>query len=304
MRGTAAPELRAHLERSLAAGLTAGGLDPVGREAVVARLRGRPDLADCSSTSCLEQIGALLGLDRFVRGSVEAQGASYTVQLELISGDRVVRSVERTCRVCTLAEVRELVEHAGADLGPKNPNLVSVMVTSEPPGLAVSVDGEARGNAPFELSLPPGRHLFRVAAGADVVVEVAPLPEGRPLAVTLRAPPPPAPTLPPPIAAPVDESPPRWAVWKVTALGAGGAFLLGGIVLFAVDGDEVDCAEGRPCRLLRETTALAITSTVVGAGLLALGGWMIYDDASRRPRAAAGFVPRPGGGMVVWGGRF
>jgi hypothetical protein len=306
--GTAAPELRAQLERHLSTGLAAGGFDAVGREAVAARLRTRPDLVGCSTTSCLETIGSLLGVDRFVRGRVEAQGAAYTVRLELLSGDRVVRSVERTCPVCTLSEARQLVENAGADLGPKNPNLVSIVVTTEPPGLTVFIDEESRGPAPFELSLPPGRHLFHVLVDGrpapDQVVEVTPGPEGRPLAVTLRAPPPP---VTPPAVVPVtptDEGPPRWAIWKVTALGAGSAFLLGGIILFAIDGNEVDCADGRPCRLLRETTALAVTSTLVGVGLLGLGGWMIYDDAVRGPRAAAGILPRRGGALVVWGGRF
>jgi PEGA domain len=305
--GTAAPELRTQLERGLGAGLVAGGFEVVTRDAVNARLRGQPELVGCTTTACLERIGGLLGVERFVRAKVEAQGAAYSVKLELIAGGRVTRGVERACGVCTVSEARDLLEEAGAELGPRNPSQIAVVVKTEPPGLAVTIDGAAQGRAPLELSLAAGRHVFRVVQdgreSGEQAVDVAPTADGKPLAVIVRAELPAAAAPPLVPAGPLDERP-RWAIWKVAAVGAGGAFLLTGILLFAIDGNQVDCADARPCRLLRETTGLAVGSTIVGVGLLGLGGWMFYDDLTHESRSQAAVVPQPGGAVFVWRGSF
>lgn len=119
MAGDAPPELREQLSRSLERGLALAGFDVVGRRHVEGRLGGKPELVGCYTTTCLERIAPLVGAKRFVRARVEAEGAAYTIELELLSSSvdgGVVHRVEVECGVCTIAEANELMSKAAAQL--------------------------------------------------------------------------------------------------------------------------------------------------------------------------------------------
>ncbi|MBI4508140.1 MAG: hypothetical protein HY698_00805 [Deltaproteobacteria bacterium] len=119
IEGDAPPELRESLERSMADGLGAAGWTVVSREETMQKLRGVPELVGCVTTTCLERIGPLVGARRFLRGRVEAAGASYTIELELLGADvdgGGISRMERSCAVCTIGEANEAMSHAASEL--------------------------------------------------------------------------------------------------------------------------------------------------------------------------------------------
>src|SRR5262245_55277611 len=61
IQGDAPPELRDQLDKSLTGGLFAGGFEVVSRDVVRQKLRTSPELVGCTTTTCLEQVGQLVG---------------------------------------------------------------------------------------------------------------------------------------------------------------------------------------------------------------------------------------------------
>ena len=205
--GTAPPELRPQLDASLAGGLYAAGYEVVKRTDVAQKLRGAPELVGCRTTTCLARVAELVGAPLFVVARVEASGAAYTFELELLDPEAssvTINRIERSCPVCTIGEANEVMSTAAAQLRGEAPATVKVRIATTPPGGQVVVDGAPVGTAPLELDLTAGEHTLSAALGdqtsGETRVTVA-MPEdgtAQEVALELRGPPAPPPPPPPP----------------------------------------------------------------------------------------------------------
>jgi hypothetical protein len=284
IEGDAEPELRGQLERSIDGGLASAGFDVVTRDEVAAKLRGSRALVGCTSTACLGRIGALVNATRFVKARIEAAGAAYTIELDLLGADApggLVQRLERSCPVCTLREVNDLTSRAVVELatGKAPPaRAVKITIDSRPAGASVTCDGSLLGVAPVEVELEPGEHVCRATlpAGyraAEQRETVAPdMPER--VVLTLE----PEAAAAPVAARVVDRPPGRFGPWKWAAAGGAAAALAGGIALLALDGDGVDCAPGAACRSLYSTKGPGVALVIAGAALGTAATWMFLND--------------------------
>lgn len=281
IEGDAEPELRPQLAKSVAGAIHATGFDVVGRDEVAAKLRANRSLVGCTSTACLTRIGGLVNARRFIRAKIEASGAAYTVELELLGADApggVVQRLERACPVCTLREVNELVARAVAELitgRPPEARAVKVVIDSRPAGASVSCDDSLLGIAPVEVDLEPGEHVCRATLPAgylpaerrETIAADTPVR----IVIKLEAEAPRGPVA-------VVETPPSPRPWKWVAAGGAAAAVAGGVALVAIDGKGVDCAPGATCKSVYSTQGAGLALLAAGAAAGALAVWLFMRD--------------------------
>ena len=279
IEGDAPPELRAQIGKSVDAGLRGVGLEVVGRDEVAAKLRNARSLVGCVSTTCLARIGNVVGAKRFLRARVEASGAAYTLELQLLAADApggVVERVERACPVCTLREVTDLAGKAAVDLV-NGRTTAHVTIDTEPPGAQVTIDGVVAGAAPIETDLDAGAHDFgatlpRGFRPAEARRQLVPG-ERTDILLELGA----HPILPPTPATPV-ETPSRFGAWKWAAAGGAVALVAGGVALLAIDGNGTNCSAGMACRNVYDTRTAGIAALLGGAALGGLSTYLFLND--------------------------
>lgn len=299
IRGEAPPELKPLLETSIAKGLEAAGLQLIDRAQVAVAVAEEPDLLDCVSTTCLARIGELTGARHFLRASVEAVGAAYTLRLDLISpGDsgNKERRVEDACPVCTLAEVSELLTQASSRLVTTRQLPVPVLIATRPQGADLRIDDQPVGTAPFQGNLAPGPHqvsaLFPGHVESRQTIEVAGAGEPQRFEVILTKAPPPITT----------TGPRPFRTWKWVTGGSGAAALIIGVALLAIDGNGTCSGSNRECPERYETLAAGIVGIGLGIGLGGASGWMfLRDRADSRPvsvgRKTMAVTPVRGGAL-------
>jgi hypothetical protein len=283
IEGDAEPELRPQLLLRLEGAVRGAGFDVVGRDEVAAKLRTSRALVGCTSTACLARVGALVNAKRFIKARVEASGAAFTIELELLGADAPggqIRRLERACPVCTLSEVNDRVGRAVVELiTGRQPELraVKLVVDTRPAGASVSCDDSLLGIAPVEVELEPGEHLCRATLPVGYLPAerrevVAPDSPAR-IVLTLEAEASRAPVA-------VAEAQPtrRYGTWKWVAAGGAGAAVVGGVTLLAIDGHGVDCAPGATCRSVYSTRDAGIALVAAGAALGALAAWLFLSD--------------------------
>ncbi|RMH40156.1 MAG: PEGA domain-containing protein [Deltaproteobacteria bacterium] len=293
--GDGPPEMRDHAHRSLAKGLAAGGLRVIALTDVMHALADSPELIGCRSTTCLQRIGEKVGANYFVRARIEVTGSAYFVELELLSAEvegALVTRAERSCPVCTVTEVGDLIATAAqemVELPPAKP--VPVRIVTRPPGAVVTVDGVRVGESPHELNLDPGDHAIVAEAPGHVraaqTVRISES-DAEPVVVELDLPAAAA------AAPPLPMTPPRrpYRTWKWVAAGAATAAIATGAVLVAVDGDGRCDAAGARCAERYETGGAGAALIAIGAGAGAAAGWMFWRDARD---AELTIAPAPGG---------
>jgi PEGA domain len=286
IEGDAPPELRGQIGKSLGGGIYAAGYDVVDRDEVAARLRGARALVGCMSTTCLAKIATLVNAKKFIRARALAAGAAYTIELELYAPDApsgLVDRLERSCPVCTLREVNDLVSKAALELvngRPPAPESSRVSILSRPPGARIEVDGVFLGDAPVEAELDSGQHLFHATLSggyraANVSHTLAPG-ERSEVILTLVA-----------VSAPAAVEPSRYGGWKWAAAGGSVAFIATGIALLAVDGSTTDCATGTPCKSVYATKGLGVTALIAGAALGGVATYLFFHDRVETTVAAS-----------------
>lgn len=296
LSGDAAPELRDRVVASIAEGVVASGADVITLDEVRAALEQEPNLAGCTSTTCLARIGEMVGAERFVRGNVQATGAAYTVTLELLTASKDVPAIGRVteaCTVCTMTELARRVKVAAEKLASGAGSSTTVEITSQPAGAMLTIDGEPVGAAPFSGDLKAGEHTIAAAMpGYHAATQTVEIKAGQEatqrLAMTL------IPEAPPESDAPID-----YGIWKWVSAGGAIAAITTGVVLIAIDGGGT-CTpdEGqRQCPKLRDTQTAGILTIGAGVGLGALSGWMFYKDSERR--AAAAIAPQGDGAVAT-----
>jgi hypothetical protein len=117
--GDTTDELRAQIARAIADGLARGGVRVVALEQAVAAARADRELATCVTPSCLTRLTELIGVRELVRAHVSVSGDSYEVDLELLSPSAdggLAGRLQRSCGVCTVGELIDLLAGASADL--------------------------------------------------------------------------------------------------------------------------------------------------------------------------------------------
>jgi hypothetical protein len=274
--GDAPPELRVELERSLAGGLSSLGFEVLSREDTLRRLKETPELLGCSTTTCLARIGALVGASRFVRGRVEAEGAAFDIELELLSADvsgGVIARVERSCAVCTLAEANDTMSSAALALTEQSVAKARLTIRTLPPGGSVRVDGSPVGTAPAEVELGPGPHEIRAELEGYLPggkrVDLQP---GQTHEMTV------------PLLAPIPAKGSRFGMWKWIAGGAAGGALAVGLTLMVLDGNCTDTPpSGQECKDLHDTLWGGVSLAAAGAALGGATAYMVLHDQPRLP---------------------
>jgi hypothetical protein len=300
IRGDAAPELKALLETSIGKGLEASGLQVIARARVADALAGEPDLLDCVSTTCLQRIGEVTGATHFLRASVEAVGAAYTLQLVLMSTaaeGNEERRLEESCPVCTLAEVSELLTETATRLVTEEQLPVPVVIATRPQGADLRIDDEPVGTSPFQGALTPGPHrisaLFPGHLESRQTIEVAGADEPQRFEVILTK---------EPTAGETRPARRPFRTWKWVATGSAAAALITGIALISIDGNGTCSGSDRECPEHYDTIVPGILGVGVGLGLAGTGGWMfLRDRADARSktigRKTMSLVPVTGGAV-------
>jgi hypothetical protein len=300
--GDGAPELREHLQGSLAGGLAAGGLRVIELKDVMAALSDTPELIGCRSTTCLRRIGEKIGAKYFVRTRVEATGSAYYIEIELLAagveGGLVTRA-ERSCPVCTIMEVNDLVSAAAkemVELPPAKP--VPVLIVTKPKGATVRVDEATVGLGPHQMNLDLGDHVVTATMDGYVTAEQTihvREDAGEPQTFELVLAP-----------AATIEGPETGAgvrpfrTWKWVTGGAAIATLGTGVVLIALDGGDACSKDPMQinCKDVYDTQTTGILSAVIGVALGGTSAWMFVRDKKDAERAASVSVTPTDGGAV------
>jgi hypothetical protein len=299
IEGDAPAELRKQLDRSFAGGLYAAGYEVVPRDQVQKALKKTPELVGCLTTTCLARVSDVVGTRLFARARVTANGAAYTVELELLSVDDAsgpIGRVEKTCPVCTIDEANELLskaamelrpghkdprggEGAGGDGAPRAPTAGAGTGSGGATGAGATGAGvtgagaTGSGAAGGEVADGGGRGQGPGAGGDDAGL-----------------------------------ARPRWRTWKWATAGGAGVALIAGVWLIVIDGDGTDCPSmpvGSICKNVYDTTTGGVLLTLTGVGLAGAATWMWIDDRKReRGLESVGLAPLPGGVGLVARGHF
>jgi hypothetical protein len=252
----------------------------------------------CTTAACRANVARLLRADLLAGGQLTASpaqpgGEVWTLDLFLYDAARGATTgvVRDRCGACSHAALGafaarlldRLLEEAGATAG------ASLVVSSRPPGAAVSVDGVAVGVTPLTYQVAPGRHAVTLALGGhrqsvhEITAEA-----GRPARVE---------ALLEPEAGAQDGSsggflsPRRW---RWITLGVAVAALASGITLLALD-DRPTC--GRDfgnCPELHDT--LVGGAILTSVGVLAAGtSGLLFHLSAGDPRGGPG-----GAALAPW----
>ena len=232
--GKASAEVREKLDAAVAAGLAASGAEVVGAAETARRLAAR-GAGGCASAACLAGVAQEAGARYVVRGSVELDGRSYLLRLEMLdgaSGGGVIESREDRCEICTEAEAYETASVSA-----------SALKAAVAKRLAVADAAGAAPPAPPPAASPPPVAPAHGSAPAPTVSTTA-----------------------------APERAPRSRVLPLVAIGAGVAGVVTGVVLLSIDG-EGTCshAPGDLCERRYRTKTSGLAFTGVGGVLAALG---------------------------------
>ena len=191
---------------------------------------------------------------------------------------------KRVCERCSdTALVMAGDELMSALLGSANISVGQLKLTSNPPGAQVVIDGKAAGATPLDISLPAGAHQITVSAEGRVdFAKSVTIEKGKPMAleVALEVP------RPPP--------PPKSKLVPIAVIAAGGALLVGGIVLYATS--ETDTGEKPE---YRDTRALGVGVAIGGLAVGGLGAYLLLRTTKPADSPVAlSFLH--GGATVAW----
>jgi hypothetical protein len=271
IEGDAPPELRTQMEKSLDGGLFSAGFDVVSRATVAEKLAPTPNLIGCTSTTCLQRIGEIVGSDRFVRARIEASGASYSLEIHLlgseVEGGLIVHR-EGTCDVCTIGEANDAMSRLAESLGDTPAPDLPVAFRSQPDGAQVKVDGTVKGRTPLDTMLAGGSHAVEARLPGHnplaAQIEVAEQAGGGAQEVMLTL---------------VEARAARYRIWKWAAAGAAAVALGTGIYLIAIDDScSSSVPEGTTCPRLYDTVLSGAVLTVAGVGLAGGAVYFFWSD--------------------------
>lgn len=262
--------------------------------------------AACATPKCASEAARAADADYSVTMTVTVDRRDYAIVLDLVNAEsgRSVARTEELCELCGIAEALEVVDSQAAALRDRLEAMLleapMLSFVSEPTGAVVRLDGKVVGETPFERTVQPGSHRaeadksgyvqaareFEVVAGvrSTVAFDLNPVPRS------------------------VRYRKLRGFGWA--ALGVGGASLVAGITLIAIDGkpNVVSC-DGENvdprgnCKFLYATLEAGIAVTVVGVALAGTGIGIAIGTRDRRANRAQARLSLGRSGLTV-SGRF
>jgi hypothetical protein len=240
----------------------------------------------CDKPGCMKSIADKTGSTHVVRTIVSVSDRDYTVKVELYDGGdgSTIISSSDGCEICGVADVGGLIETQAATLRTKLDALASgpaaIVVTSNPEGADVTLDGEPFGVTPLDKSIIPGEHTIRVSKDGYISVQ-----EQRTFVEGARE------TLDYELEKVPNRLPKR--PWGYASLGLGIAAIGGGVALtFLHDrpfklganctGEDID-TKGE-CRFLFNTKWEGVAAGIVGGALLTLGVAVLITTAKGKTK--------------------
>lgn len=301
VNGGAAAQITSRVQELVAQKLQTEGMSTIPRDQVIRALDKRTDLVDCTTPECLDDIGLLVGADRFVRLSVEAMGATYTFDVELLypGGGEPVRTQD-SCAVCTVDEASEQIAEAVRELATRpvdtgEPAEIAVAIATEPPGATLTVDGKPLGVSPYRGPLPPGQHTVTASLQgyhqAQTTISVAAETAGpQRFDLTLVA-----------ESGGSNTSARPFATLKWVGAGATLASVGAGILWLSIDGNGT-CSGSETCPEVYNTGTQGAITLGLGLAVGAVTGWMFWRDHQAAHSSSAVVAPTPGGavGALTW----
>ncbi len=276
---------QATLTQQLVEGLQRGAFAVATPEEVDATGEGK-----CSKPNCMTKIASKTGATHVVRAVVTVVDRDYTVRVELYDGSdgTTVISSSDGCEICGVSDVGGLIETQAATLRTKLDALASgpaaIVVTSDPEGADVTLDGEPFGITPLDKRIIPGDHTIRVTKDGYISVQ-----EQRTFVEGARE----------TLAYELDKVPNRLPKrpWGWASLGVGIAAIGGGVALtFMHDrpfrlgsnctGDDVDAQQD--CRYLYNTKWEGLAAGLVGGALLTLGIAVLVTTSKGKTKKVKG----------------
>jgi len=300
--GDADPTLRRQIAAGLARGVEEVGGTVMSYDDVQKRLAGKPALIGCLSTTCLTSIAEVVGTADMIRVRIAANGANYEVELELLSPDGPIRKRSGSCTVCTVGDLADLAATRVHELLTAETVPIAVEIATAPADATLEIPGLGVQPAPWKGELSPGTYTItaRRDGSAPKTETITISDDGSDHRITIE------------LGsdggtggggAGAILTSGRWS-WKKWALGgAGGAALITGIVLLAMDGDPTCDVSGATCPEVYATGTAGILFGVVGLGAAGVSGWMFWSERKDRHEAAA-IVPTRGGAIASFAWTF
>jgi hypothetical protein len=227
----------------------------------------------------------------------QASGSKRRRDIQLsaywITKNHDVVSLQKMCNHCTKEALPENLDALMVDLSKLFPAMTGKLkVSSTPPGLLVTMDGDALGVTPLDKEVPPGDHKLAITRDGKVLDQKdVTVTAGETATVEVHAPAEVAPPPPPPEVVVVRKS--RAVPTIITAVGVAG--IATGAVMIALGGPTGASAYYMNYRTPGYFVAGGGAAVaIVGAILFLHGG------SSSTPTAAL----TPGGATVGWAGRF
>jgi PEGA domain len=198
-------------------------------------------------------------------------------------------SQRKTCQRCTDQAMRTTADEimkklvGGSAVG-------HVKLKSVPPGARITIDGQAIGVTPLDWDLPPGKHTILMdkaplqPASRDIVVA-----SDKTELLTME--------LTPPVRDDGGGSLPRFV--PIGLLAAGGALLVTGTVMLAIDEDPVPSSPPTIHNTGPTGAVLAITGVVAGG----VGAYLLWFRSPRKTSTPVAAVTRDTA-YIGWLGRF
>ncbi len=242
----------------------------------------------CAKPACMQKIADETGAAYIVRASVEVVDRDYTVRVELYGSDgsKIVSSSDG-CEICGVVDVGGLIETQAATLRTKLDALASgpaaIVVSSNPEGAEVTLDGEPFGVTPLDKPIVPGDHVIRVSKDGYIAVQ-----EQRTFVEGARE------TLSYELEKLPNRLPKR--PWGWASLGVGIASVTTGVVLTYYDekpyrignnctGEDID--DQGDCRFLYSNQWMSLGFGLAGGALVTLGVAVLLTTSKKNPRKQA-----------------
>jgi hypothetical protein len=252
----------------------------------------------CSDSACYRRLAATLGVSFMVVGKVSESQKNYEIDLELFSGatGRSSGNHHQRCQICGLSEASERMSLAASALTEKLRSLLHepghVVVRTQAAGALITVNGQIKGRAPQEVTLPAGRHKLMIEATGfrtlerDIVVVPA---VDQELQIDMMEIP--------------SNFPYSTMGWSAVAAGAG--LIAAGVIAFTVfNGRKVTCDTSQKdkegdCEKILSSTWAGAGLMAAGVGASTLGGVWLYLGSQQNQSGTGNTALNVG-----WQGRF
>jgi hypothetical protein len=136
-----------------------------------------PEAAGCMNAGCVKAVAKATGSRFIARPLVKVNDRDYAISVELLdgeSGQRIAVSND-SCEICGVIDASGLLDSAAASLGLKLAAMAkgpaTLVMTTEPDGASIYLDGKLLGTAPLDRPITPGKHTLRVVKDGFIPTE-------------------------------------------------------------------------------------------------------------------------------------